>query len=977
MLLNHRMSCRRGTVVPLVAISLIALLGCVALAVDLGMFAVSRAQAQNLADAAALAGARAMTWNTTTSTQDISGVYTASTNIVANSNNAVMSTGTSTSTVEIGFYTYNSTGATFPVAPFTPPFNDAGLGTNPDPGFINISPPNSATPAKPTTPIDRTNDNFSMVRVTINYTMPQAFSKVWNLNPFNSSTVATAVHRPRDVAIVLDYSGSMRFGSLLGYPEQNGVRTTSNNPNSVYPKFGHYSDTATADLQGPTSTVSSGGATYAPANVECVPSDGRPAICSQFYSTITSTTTAGVTTYSGNLAFSPVGADGATNYASTNAGDKYLMNNLNTSTTTVADTVNDIVNQSTYHAAFETNGYRGINTSYYNSGAFYRYTRGPGYWGKTFFIWPPDPSTGAVVAKAAGGTTNDTQTTNDWRQRFFKNSGTTTGVTDNTRLWSNSNPWNWRAPAASGGYDIDYAQIMRWLINCGPNPFPTSLRAGRICYYDALPDPDASGETDAAFNTRFRTYQDPAAVASYPLSGADAKIHNEAFWKCYIDYVLGVYQQANGIYNNSYPLINGSSFNAIACTGYGANYAWPSGQNPQISSKPMGLYMSYTDNPLRPRTHMWFGAMTMVDFLANYNLYNLDDFTNYGQRYSWLPGTVSEAPTYQCKLGIRAGLKDIQNNHPNDWVAMVMFSTPKGNQGPTGASALQSVKGGRFNRARSPLSDRYYGRMADALFYPPYTLDNPTHEVRPFDYARCSETPRAMGATAYHHGLMLAYNQLSSNTTTELKGYNTDTGVPSGDAGGLGRKGARKLVIFETDGMPTCVTCSPGTTNNMAIQSSATPGQGKFYPIRWQDGNTSKQEKGDVYPFGGATGTSMTHPIAVINQMATDFGANQARLPFYLHCIAFGPMFDTSITDSATATNRTTAKYALQQMEVAGRVQTGPASSSSPVLADFKIIYAGKTQTVSGVTSTVSLQDQIQQAFTKIMQGGVQVSLIQ
>ena len=37
--------------------------------------------------------------------------------------------------------------------------------------------------------------------------------------------------------------------------------------------------------------------------------------------------------------------------------------------------------------------------------AFNGYTQGPGYWGKTFFIWPPDP-------------------TNDWRKKYFTFSGT-------------------------------------------------------------------------------------------------------------------------------------------------------------------------------------------------------------------------------------------------------------------------------------------------------------------------------------------------------------------------------------------------------------------------------------------------------------------------------------------------------------------------------------------------------------------------
>src|SRR5437762_8736246 len=49
---------RPGTVLPTLGVCLISLFGFVALAVDLGMLAVSRTQCQNAADVAALVGAR-------------------------------------------------------------------------------------------------------------------------------------------------------------------------------------------------------------------------------------------------------------------------------------------------------------------------------------------------------------------------------------------------------------------------------------------------------------------------------------------------------------------------------------------------------------------------------------------------------------------------------------------------------------------------------------------------------------------------------------------------------------------------------------------------------------------------------------------------------------------------------------------------------------------------------------------------------
>ena len=62
--------------------------------------------------------------------------------------------------------------------------------------------------------------------------------------------------------------------------------------------------------------------------------------------------------------------------------------------------------------------------------------------------------------------------------------------------------------------------------------------------------------------------------------------------------------------------------------------------------------MTYTDNPLRPLTHFWFGPLTMVDFLGNYNLWTWP--IRAGSMFCWWPGTCHESPMYECKLGIQA-----------------------------------------------------------------------------------------------------------------------------------------------------------------------------------------------------------------------------------------------------------------------------------------------------------------------------------
>src|SRR5206468_1019824 len=65
---------------------------------------------------------------------------------------------------------------------------------------------------------------------------------------------------------------------------------------------------------------------------------------------------------------------------------------------------------------------------------FKGYTMGPGYYGKTFYMWPPDPRTpadnGSVPAAGAATPTIASLTTSyvpgDWRKRFFVYPGTST-----------------------------------------------------------------------------------------------------------------------------------------------------------------------------------------------------------------------------------------------------------------------------------------------------------------------------------------------------------------------------------------------------------------------------------------------------------------------------------------------------------------------------------------------------------------------
>src|SRR5439155_5437631 len=89
----------------------------------------------------------------------------------------------------------------------------------------------------------------------------------------------------------------------------------------------------------------------------------------------------------------------------------------------------------------------------------------------------------------------------------------------------------------------------------------------------------------------------------------------------------------------------------------------------------------------------------------------------------------------------------------------------------------------------------------NALFYPKSLLNsigggNTTNEYRPYNLSfanvTADEIPNAGGTTDPNTGLAYAFNLLSSSSQ-----------LPAGTYGTVkGRRGAAKIVIFETDGVP-------------------------------------------------------------------------------------------------------------------------------------------------------------------------------
>lgn len=911
---SFRSTRRRGTILPIVAVSFVALCGFAALAVDVGMVAVARTQVQNAADAAALTGARSFDGSAGSGQ-----VATATTNgrnaAVAN---PILSVALLNSEIALlhGAYHYDTNSRS----------------------FIPQYPANAP-------------DNYNLTKATITHNTKTAFASVLGITSFPMTASATAAHRPRDVAIVLDYSGSMNNESDLWNNEGylGGANNSPNNVDSIFPRFGQYSSSG-ATLQCTSSDPRVGKCNITKAVL------GMPAMVNDYYAHNRGATTTA-------SAFTSMPYDNTYYYAQTDPGDKFLTTNDN-STSTFAKTVADITGGTSRDWKWELDGYSqyasgfGSQTDYATIG-YNGYTQGPGYWGKTFLIWPPDPRDGkltstslvqqflcdfdhddssikwdgdndndidsssslagvrkifqswttwtestlsAQLTKSTGSggaglsTSNKTyqrimrlynRSSSDWRTRFF-------GTNDNTKLWDSSG--NWRTP--SGNYTIDYAAILDWIKNSGSNPFPTQLRAGRILYYSAIP-------SDV-----------PTSAYDHSIDNDQITNPDQRFWKEYIDYVLGCWRD---------PFGNIQGPGKPACS-IGPDFAWGTikvSAPPAASPYKSNRYMDYSDNPERTRHRAWFGPMTMVQFISDTKL---------------LPGNAHDISMYAAKLGIAGAIEDILNNHPNDLVSLIPYSRPVFNNDPSGI--------GSFGQAQYGLT-RNYSSLIDALWFPP---NSGTSDVRPWD-ANDTKTPRAFGDytsnTTTIHGFMLAYNQLSGNTSLQ-----------SGGAGGLGRKGAQRVVILETDGMANYNSTPTGGFSNSGSDNS-------YYKVR----------PGDTVNGGGYSSSALLQVVQALCNKADGTAGNSpgyspnpgypgyslGRKPVQIHTIAFGAVFEPT----ASGSEQTTAVGLFQSISNIGGT-TFP-SSASDATNGYKWC----------IGTLDERKNKLRQAFNKIMDDGVSVSLIQ
>lgn len=779
---------RQGAILPLLALTLVVFMGVMALAVDIGVLAIAKNQSQAVVDAAAFAGARTLngtrTFNPITE-NNIHMVHKAMQEAISKTLIIDKSLDNFSVTPEFGTFSYDQSSKRFTTKIYS----------NNDKSAKSQDVPWTAVRAKLST-------NSGKGITT-------SFAKFLGQSIFNINAEATAAHRPRDIAMVLDFSDSLRDQSMGG--NRSGPKIMGSiNPDLNIPHYGPFlaqADAMKFDDSANKRNNHTVGRTMGTSN-EFIPPlindffektrDGSfrlafnpgPSIdeyksrfASGHYGDIWPLRPEGGEARSAKMVVQ--GGDNDPPVASTFKNenfeqygyDKFTITKTVTTITKKGKKQEEKINETKQFGGFQRN--------------FQGFTQGPGYYGKTFYIWPPDP-----------------RVKFDWRQKFF-------GTQGNAKLYNADGKKKPMIDPQTGNlnYNVKYDEILYWIKNVGPKVFPDNLRAGRILYYEKIPD---------VINN---------------LNDMD-----QLFWKEYIDYVLG-----NSIYNNfghfeeNFIGTDSTMYGWMGVTGRGiAN--WGKIKITSKASSDYAGYMHYNDNPQHPRLHFWFGPLSMLTFLTDYFL---------GR--NWLPGTAHETPTWQLKIAVKAVLDDIEANHPNDLFTLIPFSS------------LDA-----YAEPKVPLS-RNFELMRNSLFYPKQVLDpvtgalkplsSPLSEFRPYTINKNSRIkdlsdgniPNAQGFTSVQMGLQVAYNQLSPRG-----GYN-------------GRFGAKKIVIVESDGVPT--------------RSSLATFDGTHFQNIRSDNNNQNREN------------NKSDAIKVINQFTSSADHSSDKNPISIHSIGFGEGKSDFLTD--------------------------------------------------------------------------------
>ena len=289
---------------------------------------------------------------------------------------------------------------------------------------------------------------------------------------------------------------------------------------------------------------------------------------------------------------------------------------------------------------------------------------------------------------------------------------------------------------------------------------------------------------------------------------------NERFWKDYIDYVLGLMQtELEQLDRDHWTATAGWPATAT-------DFTWGTVKITATSSltgspKP---YMHYADNPLRPRTHFWFGPLTMVDFLGNYNLW--DQVTPEQLALLLVAGHLPRVADVCLQAG-HSGRPDrhLEQSSQRPGVADHVQHALRSRRATAGGSIACASAWAATIRS-----------MQESLWYPPSTIGNSSATVRPYD-SNNLEVPRAMGGTCYSMALMLAYNQFSGNTS--LLTYNpgrAQRATPAATAARAHRRSSSSRPTARPTPRPRATLNNLGSNNSYysVRYNSANPGSSEF-----------------------------------------------------------------------------------------------------------------------------------------------------
>ena len=626
---------------------------------------------------------------------------------------------------------------------------------------------------------------------------------------------------------------------------------------------------------------------------------------------------------------------------------------------------------------------------------FKGYSMGPGYWGRTFFIWPPDPrwgnpgdATGPIVPHLPS-TTDPRKDVNgnwicDWRKRFFVrgDSTDTTDVlfqpTDNvnrilfnaavgavlneplqlgTTAFTNvdTDPERQNTP---GYFRPNYRAIIAWLKSpLLPQVLPTNLRSGRILYYSTMPD---------------NLYVSSAGVAE-----------DKTYLRNYIHFVLGLRQ-----FDATQAPVNGSFASRTSLSGvenmesYGAlnvSATIPSGWDPDGAAGPRPTnpppYMQYNANVNRPRTHFWFGPYTLTTML---------NISTTGQSGLVSPG-LREGARWQLGASINSVLDDIRNNHPNDFCGITGYAT-------------RNYSNSDYDIPMAPMGQDWF-TLKNSLFFRRQTVATlkatPTSPVedRVFtssfgtNSAKVQSLPVAQGGTDPVTGMAVAYNMLSSVGTGSLPINRTSDGVsvlaygnPTATPAYRGRRGASKIVVFETDGEPNqnatwSLSTLTGNSTNTFYQSS---------------GTTETWTVDGSVPSQGGLAIAVVKRI-VASSTGTPPGFSLPNSPARVYSIGFGAIFDGWPSHSGMSGSGQTAHRFLLRVQQLGNTSGRPTNEAdltqtawSPpaVLLPSDQIIVGPYQrpdptTPVSASNPAGRIEKLRTCLERIFQSGVQVTLIE